>query len=130
VVAQGEVRFVFTAGLKGKSEIAQHAARHGDGVHAIALAVPDADEAYRVALERGAVGVEEPHELSDEHGTVRLASIATYGETIHRFVDRSHYSGPFLPGYVAVDGGDDLELFTQFDHLVGNVELGRMNEWV
>jgi len=130
VVAQGDIRFVFTAGLKGESEIAQHAARHGDGVHAIALAVPDAAEAYRVALERGAVGVEAPYELSDEHGAVRLASVATYGETIHRFVERAGYSGTFLPGYEPVDGGADLGLFTQFDHLVGNVELGRMNEWV
>ncbi|MGH3041060.1 MAG: 4-hydroxyphenylpyruvate dioxygenase, partial [Gaiellaceae bacterium] len=75
-------------------------------------------------------GVDEPYALEDEHGVVRLASIATYGETIHTFVERGGYTGPFLPGFVAVEGGEDLGLLTEFDHAVGNVELGRMDEWV
>jgi 4-hydroxyphenylpyruvate dioxygenase len=130
VVQHGNVRFVLTSPLAGTSPVAAHHAAHGDGVHSLSLAVPDAEAAYRTALERGAQGVEEPHALEDEHGVVRLASIATYGETVHVFVERGSYDGPFLPGFAAVDGGADLGLLTEFDHAVGNVELGRMNEWV
>jgi 4-hydroxyphenylpyruvate dioxygenase len=74
----------------------------------------------------------EPHDLEDEHGRVRVADVATYGETVHRFVDRSAYDGPFLPGYAASDVSADRGgiNFTGIDHVVGNVELGKMNEWV
>jgi 4-hydroxyphenylpyruvate dioxygenase len=130
VVQHGNARLVLTAPLVGTSPVAAHVAAHGDGVHSLALAVPDAAAAYRTALERGAAGVDEPHELEDEHGVARLSSIATYGETIHTFVERGAYEGPFLPGFAAVAGGEDLGLLTEFDHAVGNVELGRMNEWV
>jgi 4-hydroxyphenylpyruvate dioxygenase len=99
-------------------------------VRVVALAVPDAEDAYRVAVRRGARGVREPWEISDEHGTVRLASIATYGETLHTFVERDRYSGPFMPGYEARDDAADEGLFTEVDHVVGNVELGRLDEWV
>jgi 4-hydroxyphenylpyruvate dioxygenase len=130
VVHHGNVRLVLTAPLVGTSPVAAHVASHGDGVRSLALTVPDAAAAYRTALERGATGVDEPHELEDEHGVVRLSSIATYGETIHTFVERGAYRGPFLPGFVAVEGGEELGLLTELDHAVGNVELGRMNEWV
>jgi len=130
VVRHGNVRLVLTAPLTGGSPVAAHVAAHGDGVHSLSLAVPDAEAAYRMAVERGARGVEEPHAVEDEHGTVRLAAIATYGETVHRFVERGSYGGAFLPGYAPVDGGADLGLLTEFDHAVGNVELGRMDEWV
>jgi 4-hydroxyphenylpyruvate dioxygenase len=130
VVAQGNVRLVLTAPLTGASPVAAHVAAHGDGVRSLALAVPDAETAYRTALERGARGVDEPYELADEHGRVRLASIAAYGDTIHTFVERSAYDGPFLPGYAAVAGGEELGILVEFDHAVGNVELGRMDEWV
>jgi 4-hydroxyphenylpyruvate dioxygenase len=99
-------------------------------VKVIALGVPDVEHAYREATARGARGVVEPHERRDEHGTVRLASIATYGETLHTFVDRTEYRGPFLPGYApraAANG--DAGLFG-IDHIVGNVELGQMDAWV
>jgi len=131
VVEQGRVRIVLTAPLHGGGEIARHVAEHGDGVKVIALRVPDAEEAYRVAVRRGARGLREPWELSDEHGTVRMATIAAYGETVHTFVEREGYSGPFLPGYAAVeDGRTDDGLFAGIDHVVGNVELGRLDEWV
>jgi 4-hydroxyphenylpyruvate dioxygenase len=130
VVVHGNVRLVLTSPLTGASPVAAHHAAHGDGVHSLALAVPDAFAAYRTALERGARGVDEPYELEDEHGVVRLAAIAIYGETIHTFVERGAYDGPFLPGYTAVDSGPDPGLLTEFDHAVGNVELGRMDEWV
>jgi 4-hydroxyphenylpyruvate dioxygenase len=130
VVQHGNVRFVLTAPLVGASPVAAHVAAHGDGVRSLALTVPDAAAAYATALERGARGVDEPYTLEDEHGAVRLASIATYGETIHTFVERGGFTGPFLPGFAAVEGGEDLGLMTEFDHAVGNVELGKMDEWV
>ncbi|HXV35394.1 MAG TPA: 4-hydroxyphenylpyruvate dioxygenase [Gaiellaceae bacterium] len=130
VVQHGNVCLVLTAPLTGASPVAAHLAAHGDGVRSLALAVPDAAAAYRTALERGARGVDDLHELEDEHGTVRLASIALYGDTIHTFVERGDYAGAFLPGYAPIEGGPDLGLLTEFDHAVGNVELGRMDEWV
>jgi 4-hydroxyphenylpyruvate dioxygenase len=131
VVEQGGIRMVLTAPLHGGSEIARHVADHGDGAKVVALRVPDAEEAYRVAVRRGARGMHEPEERSDEHGPVRLATIATYGETLHTFVEREGYRGPFLPGYAAVEGGRDEEgLLEGIDHVVGNVELGRLDEWV
>jgi len=131
VVEGGRVRFVLTAGLHGRTELTRHVAEHGDGVKVVALAVPDAEQAYRVAVRRGARGIEEPHERSDEHGTVRLATIGTYGETLHTFVERDGYRGAFLPGYELVNGGEtDAGLLAGIDHVVGNVELGRLDEWV
>jgi 4-hydroxyphenylpyruvate dioxygenase len=130
VVEQGGIRFVLTAPLHGGTEISRHVADHGDGVKVVGLAVPDAEEAYRVAVRRGARGVREPWEVSDDHGTVRMASIATYGETLHTFVQRDEYAGPFLPGFEAREDTEDEGLFTDIDHVVGNVELGRLDEWV
>jgi 4-hydroxyphenylpyruvate dioxygenase len=116
--------------LRESSEITQHVARHGDAVKDIALAVPDATEAYRQAVQRGARGVAEPHWLSDANGRVELASIATYGDTVHTFVNRGEYAGAHLPGYEALDGERDGVGLLAIDHCVGNVELGRMNHWV
>jgi 4-hydroxyphenylpyruvate dioxygenase len=130
VLEQGRIRLVLTGALTPDSEIAAHAHAHGDGVKVIALSVPDAEYAYRTALERGARGVEAPREVSDEHGSVTLASIATYGETVHTFVERDGYEGSFLPGFEPVDGGKADDHFKGIDHVVGNVELGRMETWV
>jgi 4-hydroxyphenylpyruvate dioxygenase len=130
LVEQGRIRFLLTSPLHGSNEIARHIAEHGDGVKVVALAVPDAEEAYRVAVRRGARGLEEPHEKADEHGTVRLSTIATYGETVHTFVERDGYEGAFLPGFEPVEGGEAADHFKGIDHVVGNVELGRMEEWV
>ena len=101
VLEQGRVRFVLTSPLLGTSEIARHVAHHGDGVKVIAIAVPDAEHAYRHAVRHGARGVREPWEESDDDGTVRMATIATYGETLHTFVERDGYEGAFLPGLPA-----------------------------
>ena len=89
-------------------------------------------EAYRQAVQRGARAVREPTKLDDEHGVVELASIATYGDTIHTFVDRFAYGGPFLPGFVSVspNGRARSAGLLSIDHIVGNVELGRMDQWV
>ena len=130
LVEQGRIRFLLTSPLHGAGEIARHVAEHGDGVKVVALAVPDAEEAYRVAVRRGARGLIEPHEEADEHGAVRLATIATYGETVHTFVERDAYDGPFLPGFEPVEEGEARDHFAGIDHVVGNVELGRMEEWV
>ena len=136
VLEQGEIRLVLTGALRADSEVAREQAKHGDGVKVIALSVPDVDDAYREATTRGATGVAEPHEIADGHGRVRIADIATYGDTIHRFVDRSEYAGPFLPGFAAAEAGAgagarrEEDLLLGIDHIVGNVELGAMNDWV
>jgi len=131
VLQQGRVRLVLTGALHSASPIAAHQRKHGDGVKVIALSVPSVEHAYREATARGAEGLTEPYELSDEHGTVRLATIRTYGETVHTFVERGGYDGPFLPGYEAVrNGTEDSGMLVGIDHIVGNVELGHMDGWV
>jgi 4-hydroxyphenylpyruvate dioxygenase len=130
VLQQGGVRLVLTGTLGSDSEVARHHARHGDGVKVIALSVPDVEHAYSEAVKRGAKGLAEPHAVEDEHGVAMLADVATYGETIHRFVDRSAYDGAFLPGFAAVEHEDHAPLVHEIDHIVGNVELGAMDEWV
>ncbi|WP_250285725.1 MULTISPECIES: 4-hydroxyphenylpyruvate dioxygenase [unclassified Frankia] len=145
VMCSGAVRFVLKGGVDPASPLLRHHRRHGEGVIDIALDVPDVDRCVAHARVRGAAVVEEPHDLRDEHGTVRLAALATYGETRHSLVDRSRYTGPYLPGYVsrvsrtgrtggtpgrARPVGGAGRLFQALDHVVGNVELGRLDEWV
>src|SRR5262249_19761682 len=132
VLEQGDVRFVVTSALREDSEITRHHAGHGDGVKDIALTVPDATEAYRQAVQRGARGVVEPKRIEDEFGSLEVSAIATYGDTLHTFVNRSDYGGPFKPGYVSVSSNRQTAGagLTNIDHIVGNVELGRMNHWV
>jgi 4-hydroxyphenylpyruvate dioxygenase len=133
VLESGRIRLVLTGTLKGDDEIASHHARHGDGVHKIALSVPDAAAAYEHAVEHGARGVETPHWIEDEHGRVQLSSVETYGDTLHLFVKRDGYEGPFLPGFIAraeAPSDPDELLLMGIDHIVGNVELGHMEEWV
>ncbi len=132
VLEQGRIRLVLSGTLTGEDEIGEHHRRHGDGVHSIALSVPDAAAAYEHAIAHGARGVHTPYERSDEEGIVRLASVQTYGETLHVFVERGRYHGAFLPGYerrgTAANTPDGL--LVGIDHVVGNVELGHMEEWV
>jgi 4-hydroxyphenylpyruvate dioxygenase len=133
VLEQGEIRLVLTSGLRSDAEVTQFACRHGDGARDIALQVPSASDAYRQAVQRGARGVREPEWVEDEYGRVELASIATYGEVIHTFVNRGDYAGAYLPGYRStVENGQPAEGvgLKMLDHVVGNVELGRMNHWV
>ena len=132
VLQQGKVRFVLTTSLRPDDPVAQHVARHGDGVRVIALEVEDARSAWRETTSRGARSIVEPAELSDDHGRVITASIATYGDTIHTFVERSHYNGPFLPGF-RVEPDDTVARpvgLKHIDHMVGNVGWNAMNEWV
>jgi 4-hydroxyphenylpyruvate dioxygenase len=136
VLRSGAVRFVLKGGVDPKSPLLDHHRCHGDGIVDIALEVPDVDRCIAQARAQAATVVEEPHDLTDEHGTVRLAAIAAYGDTRHTLVDRSRYTGPYLPGYVARRSGyvrpegAPRRLFQALDHVVGNVELGRMDEWV
>jgi 4-hydroxyphenylpyruvate dioxygenase len=136
VLRSGAVRFVLKGGVDPKSPLLDHHRRHGDGVVDIALEVPDVDRCVAHARRQGATIVEEPHDLTDEHGTVRVAALGAYGDTRHTLVDPSRYTGPYLPGYVARTSnhvkpdGAPRRLFQALDHVVGNVELGRMDEWV
>ncbi|VXB48828.1 4-hydroxyphenylpyruvate dioxygenase [Aeromicrobium sp. 9AM] len=136
VLESGAVRFVLKGGVDPDSPILDHHRAHGDGVIDIALEVPDVDACIDHARTQGATILEEPHDLTDEHGTIRTAAIAAYGETRHTLVDRSAYTGPYLPGYVErrssiVKRADaPKRIFQALDHVVGNVELGHMDEWV
>ncbi len=136
VLKSGSARFVFTGGVTPDSSVLDHHRRHGDGVVDLALEVPDVDKCIEHARTMGATILDEPHDSTDDHGTVRMAAIATYGETRHTLIDRSRYDGPYLPGFVsrqttvARPAGHPKRLFQAIDHCVGNVELGRMDEWV
>jgi 4-hydroxyphenylpyruvate dioxygenase len=132
VLEQGEIRLVVTTGLRRDSAVNEFSCLHGDGVKDISLTVPDAREAYREAVQRGARGIVEPHWAEDESGRVELATIATYGDVVHTFVNRGDYGGAYLPGYVAqsTNGADAGVGLLAIDHCVGNVELGRMEYWV
>ena len=134
VVAQGDIRFVFTTALGPEHPVSRHVLLHGDGVKDVALEVPDAEAAYHAALQRGAKSAIEPGVSEDEHGRIKRAAIYTYGETLHSFIERQDYVGPFLPGFRAMQtpgwlAGRGAGL-SAIDHVVGNVELGKMNEWV
>jgi len=133
VLEQGEIRVVLTGALGPESEIAQFVHDHGDGVRRIALRVPDAAAAYAEATKRGAAGVNAPHTAEDGDGRVVLSSIQLYGDVVMSFVERGQYQGTFLPGFQSVDGAPGKHAgvgIAAVDHIVGNVELGRMNEWV
>ncbi|HLV98072.1 MAG TPA: 4-hydroxyphenylpyruvate dioxygenase [Ktedonobacterales bacterium] len=134
VLAQGDIRFVFTTALQPDHPISEHVKLHGDGVKVVALTVDDARRSYEETTRRGARGVMEPRTIEDEFGRVTLASIATYGETVHTFVERQDYAGPFLPGFKSVPTPPEARSrsagLKAIDHIVGNVELGKMNEWV
>jgi len=132
VLQQGKIRLVLTTAMQPEHEITQHYVKHGDGVKVLALWVDDARKSYDETTKRGAIGVMEPTVLKDEHGEVVISAIQTYGETIHKFVERRDYNGAFLPGYVAKKSGVPVKSvgLKFIDHCVGNVELGKMNEWV
>ena len=132
VLTAGDVRFVIKGAVSPGSPIADHHRRHGDGVLDVALEVPDVDKCIAHARKTGATVVSEPHDETDEHGTVRSATIKAYGDTTHTLVDRHRYHGPYLPGYVArtSEAPRPAPAFVALDHVVGNVELGAMDTWV
>jgi len=135
LLKQSNVNFVLTTPLSPEHPAAEHIKQHGDGVRDIAFYVEDADHAFSEAVKRGATAVTEPHDWKDEIGSVRHASIATYGDTIHSFLSYNtknnghNYSGPFLPGFIEQNVEGESTGIMLVDHIVGNVELGKMNQW-
>jgi 4-hydroxyphenylpyruvate dioxygenase len=136
VLRSGAARFVLNGAVEPDSPLIAVHGRHGDGISDIALQVPDVDKCIAHARAKGATVLADPHDVSDEQGTVRLAAIAAYGDLRHTLVDRARYEGPYLPGYVSRSSGyvkpaaSPRRVFQAIDHVVGNVELGRMDEWV
>lgn len=134
VLEQGNIRLVITSSLVPSGEIAEHVKLHGSGVKTIALRVDDTAKSYQETTSRGARGLMEPTTLSDDRGVAKLSAIATYGETMHVFVERKQYGGVFLPGYRAISTSVPQRArpvdLAAIDHIVGNVELGKMDEWV
>jgi len=135
LLKQNNVNFVLTTPLSPEHPAAEHIKKHGDGVRDIAFLVEDADHAFNESVKRGAKAIDEPSDRKDENGTVRHAAIATYGDTIHSFFSYNtkgnghNYSGPFLPGFVEQKVEGDPVGLMLVDHIVGNVELGKMNTW-
>ncbi len=133
VLESGSARFVLRGPARAGTPLADHVSRHGDGIIDLAISVPSAEAAFSYAVARGARGLAEPEIAEDAHGKVLLAAIAAYGDTRHTLVERTNYSGPYLPGYVAAGPLVSFQsgpFFTEIDHCVGNVELGKMDEWV
>jgi 4-hydroxyphenylpyruvate dioxygenase len=137
LLQQDKIRFVLTTAIRPEASeqaryVADHVARHGDGVRDIALWVDDAREAFRIAVERGATPVHEPRVERDDDGEVVIAAFKTYGDTIHSLVERRNYRGLFMPGFRAVQPTfQPASVGLRYvDHCVGNVELGKMNHWV
>jgi 4-hydroxyphenylpyruvate dioxygenase len=132
VLQQNKLRFVLTTSLEPESEITKHQQLHGDGVKVLALWVDDAEKAWKETTKRGAKSHTEPKTTTDEFGEVKTASIHTYGDTIHTFIERKNYTGAFLPGYKPAKSAiKNTPIGLEYvDHCVGNVELGKMNHWV
>jgi 4-hydroxyphenylpyruvate dioxygenase len=132
VLQQGKMRFVLSSAMHPDHEITKHVAIHGDGVKVLALWVDDAEKSFYETMSRGAKAHTQPTTLSDEFGEVKTSAIHTYGETIHKFVERRNYKGVFMPGFQPAKSTYSTKSvgFKHVDHCVGNVELGKMNEWV
>jgi 4-hydroxyphenylpyruvate dioxygenase len=131
VLQSGQIRFVLSAPYSPSSPLAAHHMLHGDGVKTIALEVDDVEAAWKATTERGGKTAWAPREEKDEHGILRTSAIYTYGETQHVFVDRSDYNGPFAPTYRAIkDKTAESTGLAAIDHMDGNVQLGKMNQWV
>ncbi len=132
VMEQGEIRLMLTGALSPESPIAEHVRRHGDGVKDIALRVSDCESAFRETVKRGAKVIMEPTEFTNDWGTIKKATIATYGDTVHSFIERKNYRGVWMPGYRSVKDAPAATAtgIVAIDHIVGNVELNHMLTWV
>ncbi len=132
VLEQGKICLVLSTPYSPHDEMAAHHLMHGDGVKVIAMQVDDVESAYRETTTRGGKGVQAPTELKDDNGIVRVASIQGYGQTLFKFIERADYAGKFLPGYKTLPQDKTVKPvgLAAIDHIVGNVELGKMNYWV
>ncbi len=133
LLRQGDVQMLVSGALDPESPIAEHVRLHGDGIRDVAFSVDDVDEAFSAAVARGATRLREPDDDHDDHGTIRHAAVATYGDTVHTLLDRQRYDGPFAPWFTDTDlhdaPGPEVGL-TRLDHVVGNVEKGTLGRWV
>lgn len=129
VLKQNDITFVMTAALTPADPVTQHVARHGDGVRDISFVVEDVEASYQEALRRGAIAISPPVTLQDEHGTVTKATVGTYGETAHTFINLSQYRGAFIPGYKPYTLPSQSLGLKRLDHAVGNVEKEKMDYW-
>ena len=136
VLRQGDITFVLVSPLRPSHADVQRLVLHGDGVSDIALEVDDVRLSYNLAVERGAHGVKGPTAHEDEHGVYETATIRAYGDTTHTFVNRDRYRGAFAPGFKAIDPARYNPAtyhhtgLKAIDHIVGNVEEGKMDEWI
>jgi 4-hydroxyphenylpyruvate dioxygenase len=129
---QDDLRFVVTSALRPDGPIAAHVALHGDGIHDVALRVPDARAAFEAAVAGGARPLAAPRALSDDRGEIVVATVGAYGDTVHTFVERAHYGGPFMPGFVALSVSPPARQAPKLravDHVVGNVGWNEMERW-
>ena len=129
VLTQGDIRLVVSTPLFPADPMAEHLRKHGDGVLDIAFLVDDVDSCYHEAVSRGAQPALAPYSRLDEHGQIRRAKIRAYGDTLHSFVSLADYVGPFLPGYQTRRKPAAGVGLKSIDHIVGNVESGKMNDW-
>jgi 4-hydroxyphenylpyruvate dioxygenase len=132
VISQNKLTFVLTTALRPENAIADHVYKHGDGVKVLALRVDDAKDAWEQTTRRGGKSYLAPVTLNDKDGEVVMSGIHTYGDTVHLFIERKNYSGPFMPGFrkwesmfKPVSTG-----LLYVDHCVGNVGWNQMNPWV
>jgi 4-hydroxyphenylpyruvate dioxygenase len=130
VLRSGKITIVVSAAYLPSSEIAAHQMLHGDGVRAIALEVEDVGRAFEATVARGARPAWEPHHEEDQSGIYRTSAIHLYGDTLHVFVDRSEYGGVFAPTYRRIEQPAESAGLSAIDHVVGNVQLGKMDHWV
>jgi len=131
VLQQDKIRIVLTSPLQEGGEVNRHIEKHGDGVKVVALWVDNATKSYEETIKRGAKSYMEPKTIEDENGEVVLSGIHTYGETVHVFVERTNYSGSFMPGYKAWNPSYKPETvgLKYIDHMVGNVGWNEMRKW-
>ena len=130
LMQQGEMRLLLTSSLVPDHPISRFVLTHGDGVADIAMRVKDVEWTYKEAIKRGAKGIMPPKILKDDHGSIKGSAIAAYGETVHTFIEREQYRGIFAPGYVALKGKGEPVGLQRVDHVVANVEEGKMEYWV
>ena len=127
LLASGKIRFIVTGAQRPEHPVADHVHIHGPGVHDVALAVPDAEAAFELAMDRGAEVAYKPTVTETERGRMHAAGIKAYGETVHSLVESDGSFPDFEPRDDAV--AQNVGIHT-IDHVVANVELGKMNFWV
>src|SRR5207237_8038839 len=130
LLQQGDIRLPLTTRLNPDHPISRFVLTHGDGVADIALRVKDTEWTYKEAIKRGAKGIRSPTDLKDDYGVLKGSAIAAYGDTVHTFIERDQYKGVFAPEFVPIKGNAEPLGLQRVDHVVANVEEGKMDYWV